>query len=92
MEDHILVRLDVEARSIDKNPDRDEGPLVSLQSYREASGDILISISIRHFLFYFTSRVRVTIELDEAEPGKVTMLTYNVNQVLNIMQVNNMLE
>ena len=92
MEDHILVRLDVETRSIDKNPDRDEGPLVSLQSYREASGDILISISIRHFLFYFTSRVRVTIELDEAEPGKVTMLTYNVNQVLNIMQVNNMLE
>jgi len=86
------VRLDVEARSIDKNPDRDEGPLVSLQSYREASGDILISISIRHFLFYFTSRVRVTIELDETEPGKVTMLTYNVNQVLNIMQVNNMLE
>ena len=86
------MRLDVEARSIDKNPDRDEGPLVSLQSYREASGDILISISIRHFLFYFTSRVRVTIELDETEPGKVTMLTYNVNQVLNIMQVNNMLE
>jgi len=92
MEDHILVRLDVETRSIDKNPDRDEGPLASLQSYREASGDILISISIRHFPFYFTSRVRVTIELDEAEPGKVTMLTYNVNQVLNIMQVNNMLE
>ena len=85
------MRLDVEARSIDKNPDRDEGP-ASLQSYREASGDILISISIRHFPFYFTSRVRVTIELDEAEPGKVTMLTYNVNQVLNIMQVNNMLE
>jgi len=90
-EDLILVRLDVEARSIDKNPDRDEGPLVSLQSYREASGDILISISIRHFLFYFTSRVRVTIELDETEPGKVTMLTYNVNQVLNIMQLNNIL-
>ncbi len=86
------MRLDVEARSIDKNPDRDEGPLASLQSYREASGDILISISIRHFRFYFTSRVRVTIELDETEPGKVTMLTYNVNQVLNIMQVNNMLE
>ena len=82
------MRLDVETRSIDKNPDRDEGPLVSLQSYREASGDILISISIRHFPFYFTSRVRVTIELDEAEPGKVTMLTYNVNQVLNIRLLN----
>ena len=91
------MRLDVEARSIDKNPDRDEGPLASLQSYREASGDILISISIlisifiRHFRFYFTSRVRVTIELNQAEPGKVTMLTYNVNQVLNIMQLNNIL-
>jgi hypothetical protein len=38
---------------------------------------------------YFTSRVRVTIQLNQAEPVKVTMLTYNVNQVLNIMQLNN---
>jgi hypothetical protein len=91
-EDLVLVRLEVKDPSIDKNPDRDKESLSSLHSCRGASGDILISISIRHFRFYFTSRVRVTIELGEAEPGKVTMLTYNVNQVLNIMQLNNMLE
>ena len=86
------MRLEVEARSTDKSPDRDKEPPSSLRSCRDASGDVLFSISILHFRFYFTSRVRVTIKLNQAEPGKVTMLTYNVNQVLNIMQVNNMLE
>ncbi len=87
----ILVRLEVEARSTDKSPDRDKEPPSSLRSCSDASGDTLVSISILQFRFYFTSRVRVTIELNQAEPGKVTMLTYNVNQVLNIMQLNNIL-
>ena len=86
------MRLEVEARSTDKNPDRDKEPTSSLRSCSDASGDTLVSISILQFRFYFTSRVRVTIELNQAEPGKVTMLTYNVNQVLNIMQLNNILE
>jgi hypothetical protein len=83
------VRLEVEARSTDKSPDRDKEPPSSLRSCSDASGDTLVSISILQFLFYFTSRVRVTIELNQAKSGKVTMLTYNVNQVLNIMQLNN---
>ena len=87
----ILVRLEVEARSTDKSPDRDKEPPSSLRSCSDASGDTLVSISILQFRFYFTSRVRVTIELNQAEPGKVTMLTYNVNQILNIMQLNNIL-
>ena len=86
------MRLEVEARSTDKSPDRDKEPPPSLRSCSDASGDTLVSISILQFRFYFTSRVRVTIELNQAEPGKVTMLTYNVNQVLNIMQLNNILE
>jgi hypothetical protein len=86
------VRLEVEARSTDKSLDRDKEPPSSLRSRPDASGDILVSISILHFRFYFNSRVRVTIELNQAEPDKVTMLTYNVNQVLNIMQLNNILE
>jgi len=85
------VRLEVEARSTDKSPDHDKEPPSSLRSCSDASGDTLVSISILQFRFYFTSRVRVTIELNQAEPGKVTMLTYNVNQILNIMQLNNIL-
>ena len=85
------MRLEVEARSTDKNPDRNKEPPSSLRSCSDASGDTLVSISILQFRFYFTSRMRVTIELNRAEPGKVTMLTYNVNQVLNIMQLNNIL-
>ena len=85
------MRLEVEARSTDKNPDRNKEPPSSLRSCSDASGDTLVSISILQFRFYFTSRVRVTIELNQAEPGKVTMLTYNVNQILNIMQLNNIL-
>ena len=75
----ILVRLEVEARSTDKSPDRDKEPPSSLRSCSDASGDTLVSISILQFRFYFTSRVRVTIELNQAEPGKVTMLTYSLH-------------
>jgi hypothetical protein len=85
------VRLEVEARSTDKSPDRDKEPPSSLRSCSDASGDTLVSICILQIRFYF-NRVGVTIELNQAEPGKVTMLTYNVNQVLNIMQLNNILE
>ena len=84
----ILVRLEVEARSTDKSPDRDKEPPSSLRSCSDASGDTLVSISILQFRFYFTSRVRVTIELNQAEPGKVTMLTYSLHAWITLYDSN----